>query len=475
MTTINTTVTSAGIEPTPISTIHDDIISQATAIAPGLTATLPASLIDDVASTGAAAAALTNQAAVDIVNSLAATGANMIVLNNLAQQTGIPAQQTSSYTSVTIQFTGPAGFMINAGFLVSDGSYQYQVLDAAIIPTSGILTGVTAQATETGSWAVPAGTVTTIITSLPDSIILTVTNPTAGTQAQGSETNGEFRQRVLEATAQTGVGTPNYLRTQLTSVANVTARLVRTIPATGGFIVMCGGSGDPYSIAGAIYNSVLNPANIIASTLNITGITQANPGVITTANTHGFSSGQVINITGIVGMTALNNVALTIAVIDAHNFSIGVNTTSYSAWVSGGVITPNLRNVSVSVNDYPDVYKFTYAIPLLQTVTMTIGWDSNSANTISNAAIAQEVIVPIASYINGLTAGMALNLNAVRQVFLDNISSVLNVELLTNLTFTVYVNGVLATLDSGTQIISGDSLSYWQTDSAGAGFTVVNA
>lgn len=67
----------------------------------------------------------------------------------------------------------------------------------------------------------------------------------------------------------------------------------------------------------------------------ITAITQANPGVVT-ATAHGYASGQKIYLSGIVGMTQLNGTVVTITVIDANSFSIGVNTTSFTAYSSGG-------------------------------------------------------------------------------------------------------------------------------------------
>ena len=68
----------------------------------------------------------------------------------------------------------------------------------------------------------------------------------------------------------------------------------------------------------------------------ITGITQANPGVITTSTAHGFSTGNLIYLSGIVGMTQLNGTVVTITSTGANTFSIGVNTTSYTAYSSAG-------------------------------------------------------------------------------------------------------------------------------------------
>lgn len=74
------------------------------------------------------------------------------------------------------------------------------------------------------------------------------------------------------------------------------------------------------------------------SAKTITAITQANPGVVT-ATAHGFVTGDKIKITGVVGMTQVNDLYFTITVIDANSFSIGVDTTAYTAYSSGGTAT----------------------------------------------------------------------------------------------------------------------------------------
>lgn len=67
-----------------------------------------------------------------------------------------------------------------------------------------------------------------------------------------------------------------------------------------------------------------------------TAITKANPGVVT-LNAHGFSNGERAYATGIGGMTELNNREFVVTVVDPNNFSIGVNTTGYGTFTSGGL------------------------------------------------------------------------------------------------------------------------------------------
>lgn len=79
--------------------------------------------------------------------------------------------------------------------------------------------------------------------------------------------------------------------------------------------------------------------------LTVSGITKANPGVLTTG-THGLSVGDHVYIDGIVGMTELNNRHFLVNSIPAATtFSLKtldgvvVNTSGYTAYSSGGKVT----------------------------------------------------------------------------------------------------------------------------------------
>jgi hypothetical protein len=77
----------------------------------------------------------------------------------------------------------------------------------------------------------------------------------------------------------------------------------------------------------------------IATSKTITGATQATPCVIT-ATGHEYTTGQVVMITSVVGMTQINNKMFTITVIDPDTFSLdGVDSTGYTAYTSGGSST----------------------------------------------------------------------------------------------------------------------------------------
>jgi hypothetical protein len=78
----------------------------------------------------------------------------------------------------------------------------------------------------------------------------------------------------------------------------------------------------------------------IASTMAITGASQADPCVITVADTSALTTGDWIMITVVVGMTELNNKMYKITVINGTTFSLdGIDSSGYTAWDSAGTIT----------------------------------------------------------------------------------------------------------------------------------------
>ena len=86
-----------------------------------------------------------------------------------------------------------------------------------------------------------------------------------------------------------------------------------------------------------------NNGSILEAATNITGITQANPGVLTITG-HGYSVGQEILIESVGGMTELNNKRYTINTVPGANeitladidTGTAVDTTAFTAYTSGG-------------------------------------------------------------------------------------------------------------------------------------------
>lgn len=74
---------------------------------------------------------------------------------------------------------------------------------------------------------------------------------------------------------------------------------------------------------------------------NISGVTQANPAVVTYVGADTYANGDFVLLDEIVGMTELNNNIYEISNVNvgANTFElVGVNSTGYSAYASGGVV-----------------------------------------------------------------------------------------------------------------------------------------
>jgi len=69
---------------------------------------------------------------------------------------------------------------------------------------------------------------------------------------------------------------------------------------------------------------------------DITGITNANPAVVTAAS-HGFSNGDRVFLSGVEGMTQVNNIEFTVAGATTDTFELsGIDSSAYTAYASGG-------------------------------------------------------------------------------------------------------------------------------------------
>lgn len=76
----------------------------------------------------------------------------------------------------------------------------------------------------------------------------------------------------------------------------------------------------------------------IASGKSITAATKANPCQLTISS-HGYGNGDVIMVRSVVGMTQLNDKMYSVTVVDTHNITIGVDSSAYSDYTSGGTAT----------------------------------------------------------------------------------------------------------------------------------------
>ncbi len=83
---------------------------------------------------------------------------------------------------------------------------------------------------------------------------------------------------------------------------------------------------------------------LTGSAATITGVTEADPGVVTTSAAHGYSNGQDVFISGVGGMTELNSRWFRVANVTSTTFelqdmwSADVDTSGYTSFTSGGSV-----------------------------------------------------------------------------------------------------------------------------------------
>lgn len=454
----------AGYVPQTPAQLNAQLIAGVTATNPGYTANLPGSLVEDISSTDTYALLTCDSAFGELVNSITPFGANPFILNELGQMLGVELGEPTN-TSVNVIFSGPPGFVIAQGFVVSDGTHQYGVQDGGVIGSSGQSPALFAVATDSGSWTAAAGVVNQIITSVPSAISppIEVSNPEATTPSTSAETQTSYRARVLQANLAASQGMARYFKTLVMNVVGVQPRLVSVLQQSGGGWSLIVGGGDPYQIAYAIYTSLFDISTLVGAELNVTGITKANPGVVTTDLDHYYVTGQPVTISG--SNPSAYNGSYTALVISEKTFSIGIDTTGFSTYVGNAEVSPVLRNQVVSLSDYPDSYSIPFVDPPQQTVAITATWNTTSTNLVNPAAIAQLASPALVDYINNIVVGQPINLLQLDAAFQTSVANVLAPTLLTRLTFAVSINGVGASPISGTQIIVGDPSSYFLTDS----------
>ena len=469
-------MTDQGLQPRAPVDIRAELVSRIAYTNPDYTDNLPGSMVEDLVSTGVAAVVQSDQFLVDLINSISPRTANPFMLRQLGLTYGIlPTDATN--TSVYVIFVGPPGFVIVQGFTVGDGNYQYICQSGGIIGASGQSLPIYAVATLSGAWAVPAGSVRVLITSVPDVIInagFGVINPADGIPAKVGETIENYRERTMTAGLAASTGMASYLKTLLWQVPGVEKRLVavrQDIPS-GRYVVLCGG-GDSYQVGYAIYFGLFWTGGLLPPPILIEGITRASPCVIQTADNHNFVTGMIETITGVVGTGRLvdpslgiNGKAWPVTVIDPTHFSVAFdNTLSGSLYISGGIVAPNPIVEEVTISDWPDHYAIYYVIPPAETTAIVCTWKTDSPNYISPAAVASAASMAILAYVNSIPAGsQPLSIYELENAFLDAADPVLPRRSVVSVKFAVSVNGFGVLPDPGTGVIWGDVNSYFSLD-----------
>ena len=456
-------MTNQGLQPVAPADLRAQLISLVAAVNPDYTANLPGSLIEDISSTDVYALVESDSFLVDLVNSITPFGANAFLLNQLGILYGVDPQPLTN-TSVYVVFTGPPGYVIAQGFAVSDGTYQYICQNGGVIGSDGNSLPIYALANQAGAWPVQANTVNQLATSVPSNITLTVTNQVSGVPSITGEPISIFRERCFTAGLAASTGMARYLKTLVGNVPGVQQRLISVQQDDDEYIVIVGG-GDSFQVAYAIWMSDFYTPGLAGATIKIAGISNTNPVVITTADNHNLTTGDLEIISGVVGMPFVNNQFLPVTVLDVQRFSVPLDATIWGQYQYGGTVSPNPINLYTTVTDYPDTFLIPYVNPPQELVDITVTWITNSPNFVSPVAMAQAAVPAIVDYVNSLPAGTTpINFNVLNQVFLEAVSNVLQPEYIIELLFQVSIGGVGTFPASGTNVIFGDRYSYFYTE-----------
>lgn len=133
-------------------------------------------------------------------------------------------------------------------------------------------------------------------------------------------------------------------------------------------------------------------AVVVASTVNITGATAANPCVIT-ATSHGFSNGDHVYIASVGGMVQLNNRRFTVANVTTHTFELsGIDSSAYTAYTSGGTASDPVEITTTYTADELDDLSFAQSADTLYIAhpahaVATLTRTSHTAWTLADAPI----------------------------------------------------------------------------------------
>lgn len=118
---------------------------------------------------------------------------------------------------------------------------------------------------------------------------------------------------------------------------------------------------DNWTLTTIDYSSNVTPPEFSSGSISkvITGITQANPAVVT-AVAHGFVTGNLISIAGVVGMTELNGRSFIITVLTPDDFELnGEDSTGHTLYTSDG--TADRQNGATTIGDGFGDFDKTYA------------------------------------------------------------------------------------------------------------------
>ena len=173
-------------------------------------------------------------------------------------------------------------------------------------------------------------------------------------------------------------------------------------------------SSDTYALVfgNQVMQVVRNGAYVLDTAVNISAITKASPAVVT-ATAHGFANGDEVYLSGIVGMTELNNRYFIVANATANTFELsGEDSSNHTAYSSAGTAA-EIYNIATPYLE-ADLFDIKYS-QSADTMTLThpdydekeLTRTGHAAWTLSNITAATGMIAPTGESAVATNAGAA--------------------------------------------------------------------
>ena len=121
------------------------------------------------------------------------------------------------------------------------------------------------------------------------------------------------------------------------------------------------------------------------------------------------------------------------------------------------------RNITASIDNYPDIYRIIFVNPPAQKTAIHVVWNTLNTNFISDLSVAELSSIAITDYINALPVAYKINTLELARVFEESIAAVINRQFISKVEFFVSIDDVYHPADMGSHMVSGDSEGYFYT------------
>jgi hypothetical protein len=265
------TLTAAGYIPDSVTTIKDNLETEAVASVTGYTQ-LPSGLQENMIQVSAITEVHIQDMVADLLNGIGLDYANDFMIKNLGASFGI-FMKDFQYGQVYLLFSDTVGTVIPAGTRVknTDGSIIVATLVNGTISSTGTIT-LLAESTTEQLTAATANSMTVMVDVITG---VTVTNPLAGTAGLVAETIAAFKLRVYSEIQSARSGNVARASSELNKLSGVNSRLIKFKPQAilsgtnyyQGIECIVGG-GDDAQVAGALLSAFLQTQNLVSAPSN---------------------------------------------------------------------------------------------------------------------------------------------------------------------------------------------------------------